>query len=157
MGSINLTSYRTFLSTRSKSLCAKKTSSRKKIPEIHFRTSLGSLEADFLVLRERFWALFEARRSPQALPGCPECSRERSRAPPGRLASSPGTPSPPPQNHEKPMNSLRKTRFSEKLALERFPRAQAAPGRHFGPVGPPRPPPPQLPPLPSKRYYLTTV
>ena len=157
MGSINLTSYQTFLSTRSKHLCAEKTSSPKKIPEIHFRTSLGSLEADFLLLRHPFWALSEARKSPQALPGCPECSRERSRAPPGRLASSPGTPSAPPQNHEKPMNSLRKTRFSEKLALERFPRAQATPGSHFGSLCPPRPPPPHPPPLPSRSYYLATV
>ena len=51
----------------------------------------------------------------------------------------------PPQNHEKPMKSLRKTRFSEKLTPERFPRAQAAPGSPFGSLGTPRPPPPHPP------------
>ena len=45
----------------------------------------------------------------------------------------------PPQTHEKPMKSVRKTKFSEKLTLERFPRAQEGPESHFGTVLTPRP------------------
>ena len=85
-----------FLFTCSKHLCEEMTSSPKKIPEINFRTGLGSLEADFLVLRDPFWGPFEALKPLQALPGCPERPRERFRGPPGRVTSPPGTPSSPP-------------------------------------------------------------
>ena len=153
MGSIDLTSYRTFLSTRSKHLCAEKSASPKKIPEIHFRTPLGSLEADFLLLRKTFGAPRTYFAPLKELLNATKRSRRVSwtcwNAPGRHLGASRALRELPrtPQKYEKPMKSLRKTRFSEKLALERFPRAQATPGSHFGSLWVPHPPP--APPSPS--------
>ena len=153
MGSIDLTRYRTFFVHTLKTLMRREERIAEKIPEVHFRTPLGSLEADFLLLRRTFGAprtyfaplkellnaIKRSRRVSWTCWNAPGRHLGASRA----LREFPRTP----QNHEKPMKSLRKTRFSEKLTPERFPRAQAAPGSPFGSLRTPRPPP--APPSPS--------
>ena len=153
MGSIDLTSYRTFLSTRSKHLCAEKSASPKKIPEVHFRTPLESLEANFLLLRRTFGAPRTYFAPLKELLNAIKRSRRVSwtcwNAPGRHLGASRALREfpRPPENHEKLMKSLRKTRLSEKLTPEALSSRPSGSREPFW--VPPHSPPPPAPPSPS--------
>ena len=146
MGSINLTSTKLFCPHTQNTYAQRRAHRRKGYPKSMFRLLEGpsrpifwSSGIHFGLFLKLAGVLKHSRGAPSASGSAPGRHLRVSRA----LRGLPGAP----RDLQKPMNSLRKPRFSEKLALKRSPRAQATPGKHFGPLNTPRPSPPHAPPF----------